>query len=106
MKWGRVGHRLGKGARMAESDSKATWPEWVSPISYGNMNRLGVGVDGYLYWDGKPLEIKRRLKLSNLQLIGALVVGLATFIGGAGTRLNEGFDFGCKVHWWTDGCKP
>ena len=81
-------------------------PAGVSPVSYANMARLGVGQDGRLYWDGKPVEVQRRLKFSRLQIAGAAIVGLATLVGGIGTGMNEGFNFGCKVHWWANGCKP
>jgi hypothetical protein len=64
----------------------------------------GVSRDNQLYWDGKPVEIRRRLKLSRLQIAGAFVVGLVAIIGGLGTGLNEGYDFGCKRVWWTQGC--
>jgi hypothetical protein len=80
------------------------WPEGVGPITWNNLGRPGVGRDNQLYWDGKPVEIRRRLKLSRIQIAGAFVVGLAAIVGGLGTGLNEGFDFGCKLHWWTEGC--
>lgn len=80
------------------------WPKDVAPISYGDMDRLGVGPDGRLYWDGKPVEVQRRLRFSRLQTVGALIVGLAAVVGGIGTGLNEGFDLGCKLHLWTQPC--
>ncbi len=80
------------------------WPNGVTGISYGDLGKLGVGPDRRLYWDGKPVEVQRRLKFSRLQTIGAVLVGLAAIVGGVGTGLNEGFDFGCKVHRWAQGC--
>ena len=81
-----------------------TWPKGVTGISFANIARLGVGEDDRLYWDGRPVLTERRFRLSLLQTIGAVLVGLATIIGGVGTGLDEGFDFGCKLHWWSSVC--
>ena len=80
------------------------WPTSVRAISMEGLALLGIDDENRLYWDGKPIEIQRRLKFSRMQIIGAVIVGLATLIGGVGTGINEGFDFGCKVHWWDAGC--
>jgi hypothetical protein len=80
------------------------WPENVRALGPNGTLFMGIDEKNQLYWDGKPIEIQRRLKFSRLQIVGALVVGIATLISGMGTGLNEGFDFGCKVHWWTQGC--
>jgi hypothetical protein len=80
------------------------WPKNVRSIAPNGVLFLGIDEKNQLYWDGKPIEIQRRLKFSRLQIIGAVLVGLATLIGGVGTGVNEGFDFGCKVHWWTQAC--
>ncbi len=80
------------------------WPKGVTPISYGGIGLLGVDQDQRLYWDGKPVQVQQRLRFSRAQTVGAIVVGLAAIIGGVGTGLNEGFDFGCKVHLWAKWC--
>lgn len=85
-------------------DAVPGWPPNVRSIAPNGILFLGIDEKNRLYWDGRPVEIQRRLKLSRLQIAGALIVGVATLIGGVGTGVNEGFDFGCKVRWWTQGC--
>jgi hypothetical protein len=89
-----------------DGDVMPGWPENVRSLGSGGVMFLGIDKQNRLYWDGKPIEIQRRLKFSRLQIAGAVIVGLATLIGGVGTGINEGFDFGCKVHWLTTVCKP
>jgi hypothetical protein len=84
--------------------AKGGWPENVRPIGPDGTLFLGIDENNRLYWDGKPIEIQRRLKFSRLQVAGALAVGIATLIGGLGAGLNEGLDFGCKLHWWVQWC--
>ena len=93
-----------RNARATAYDAPPEWPHNVKQISMGGISLLGIDDQNQLYWDGKPVEIKRRLKLSWLQFFAAAIVGLATVVGGIGTGLSEGFDFGCKMHWWTQGC--
>jgi hypothetical protein len=90
-----------------EPPAQKEWPPGVEPISYQNIARLGVGHDGKLYWDGRPVVTHSRLDLSCWQKVGAALAALAVFAGGLGSctsGLDAGFAFGCKVHWWTVGC--
>jgi len=73
------------------------WPENVRSIAPNGLLFLGIDERHQLYWDGKPIEILRPLKFSRLQLIAAIIVGTATIIGGIGTGIDEGYDFGCKT---------
>lgn len=88
----------------AQGDVVPGWPDNVRAIGPDGTLFLGIDEKHRLYWDGKPIEIERRLKFSRLQLVAAIVVGLATIVGGVGTGLDEGLDFGCKLHFWTQGC--
>ena len=90
----------------ADGDVMPGWPENVRSLGTGGVMFLGIDEKNRLYWDGQPLEIRQRLKFSRLQIAGAVIVGLATLIGGVGTGLNEGLDFACKLHWLGTGCKP
>ena len=61
------------------------WPEGVHPISVDGLAHIGVGDDGTLYWDGKPIQVARRFSLTWWQKIGAVLTVLAALAGGAGT---------------------
>src|SRR6185312_8079537 len=47
----------------------------VHPVDMTDLSRLAIDSDGRLYWDGKPVEVHRRLLMSREQIIGALVIG-------------------------------
>ncbi len=40
--------------------------------------------DGRLYWDGKPVEVRRRISMSRGQVIGAFIIGMFVVIGAGG----------------------
>jgi hypothetical protein len=44
------------------------------------------------------------LALSWVQLVFAFMISLAALVGGLGSGVNDGFDFGCKQGWWMKGC--
>jgi len=61
-----------------------SWPSSVRPISINEMNGLGVGKDGLIFWHGKPIQIRRVLELRKYELflatvatVGALLQGIA-----------------------------
>jgi len=39
-----------------------------------DLTRLSIDNDGRLYWDGKPVEVRRRLMMSRQQVIGASII--------------------------------
>jgi hypothetical protein len=53
------------------------WPEGVRPIAFEGLDHLGVGEDGALYWDGKPVEVRRVLHFNWWQRVGAVAVALS-----------------------------
>ena len=77
--------------QQANSPYKKGWPLGVSPITCADIESLGVGKDGRLYWDGKPIEIRKTPSLSWWQKMGAIAatvsavvvafVELLTFLG-------------------------
>lgn len=48
------------------------------------MAFMGVDEKGLLYWDGRPVEVRRRLDLSGWEKAFAIAVGFFTILGGAG----------------------
>jgi hypothetical protein len=90
-----------------EMPDQSTWPEGVTPITLDQLVRLGVGRDDQLHWDGRPVVTRRRLDLTLWQKIGAVLVTITVMAGGIGglvQGVDAGHNFGCKVHWWTEGC--
>jgi hypothetical protein len=67
----------------AQSASKPPehWPQDVYPIALEGLDFLGVDSQGRLFWDGKPIEIRKAIDLSRWQTIGAVVVALAAVVG-------------------------
>jgi hypothetical protein len=43
----------------------------VHAVNAMDLTRLSIDNDGRLYWDGKPVEVRRRLMMSQNQVIGA-----------------------------------
>jgi hypothetical protein len=97
------------GVTMAQDEElRKDWPPGVETIGWKNLNRLGVGQDGGLYWDGRPIVTRSRLDLTFRQRLAAWVTALAIIAGGLGSfaaGLDAGHSFGCKLHWWTRGCR-
>ena len=52
----------------------AHWPADIRPISTDGLDYLGVGNDGRLYWDGKPIEVSKSFALTWFQRAIAIVV--------------------------------
>ena len=72
------------------------WPKHVYPISLDGLSFLGVGDDGLIYWDGKPIEMKRAL--TYWQRVGALTVTLSAIVGAVAAALNAYADLVSITH--------
>lgn len=85
----------------------ASEPEGGAPSGLKDLSRLTVGSDGRLYWDDKPVLIKRRLVLSGWQTVGMWLVGLAAiviaFSGGIHAAITA-HDWMCGAKWVTNYC--
>ncbi|WP_156404724.1 hypothetical protein [Sphingomonas sp. Root241] len=64
------------------------WPRDVRPISIDGMDRLGVGDDGSIYWDGKAIEIRRSVTLTVAQKIGAALVTASAVVAAAAAAVS------------------
>ena len=84
-------------------------PYGLRSISRDEIELLQVDRSGRLFWDGKPLEVSRRLTF--WQTVGAFTVGTFIVIGGIGSFL-QGWasyqDRACRMSWYTFGvpCVP
>jgi hypothetical protein len=78
---------------------KSKWPRRVRPIAIPELDRFGIDDDGLLHWDGKPVEVGRRIDLSWWQNIIAWVVTISIAAGAIGA-LAQGWvayhDWACK----------
>lgn len=81
---------------------KSHWPKGVKTISIDRLDLLGFDDNNHLYWDGKKVEVARRLSLTKWQTVGAFVVGIFAVIGAIGS-LAQGWaaynDWACRVEW-------
>jgi hypothetical protein len=73
------------------------WPQGVHPISIEGMALMGLDEQGMLYWDGKPVEVRRRLDLSKWEKAFAVIVGFFTILGGVGA-VAQGW---AAAHQWS-----
>jgi hypothetical protein len=62
---------------MTDQRRNPDWPPDVHSISLGGLSRLGIDNKNTLYWDGKRVQIARRLELSRAQGIFAIIGVLA-----------------------------
>ncbi len=75
-----------------------TWPRGVEPIAVEDLGRLGIDAEGRLFWDGRPVEIRRRLVLSGAQKALAVLVSVVAVLSGFGSfasGLNQASIFLC-----------
>ena len=89
------------------------WPPEVRPITVEQMARLGIGDAPELFWDGRRVEVRRRLVRTGLQQTVARVVsaaavagaGVAGGVGAAASGTKDGAEFLCvrQFHW---ACPP
>ena len=74
------------------------WPIDIEPISVDDLDRLGINADNELFWDGRRIEVRRRLDLTRFQKTAAVLVAAAAILGGLGgfvTGFNNASVFLC-----------
>lgn len=79
----------------------------VRPLGIMDLSRLSIDNDGRLYWDGKPVEVRRRITMSRAQVIGASVIGAFIVIGAVGAAVHgvlAARDLACRFGWTTTYC--
>jgi hypothetical protein len=65
-------------------ENKPEWPEGVTNITWATFDRLGVGRDNHLYWDGHRVETRSRIRLNFWQALATAVIAIGTLLGGLG----------------------
>ena len=88
----------------------STMPETMNdparPMA-GDISRLSVGNDGRLYWDDKPVVIRRRLQLSFWQKLGTTLIGLAALMIALSAAVHAAItahDWMCSAKWVAGSC--
>ena len=89
---------------MNDAAASRRWPAGVEPIGVDDLRRLGIDAGNQLFWDGRRIEIRRRLVLTGFQKAIAAVVTVCAILGGLGgfvTGLNNASVFLCArgVQW-------
>ena len=79
----------------------------IQPLATADLSRLSIDNDGRLYWDGKPVEVRRRIQMSRAQVVGASVVAVGVVIGAIGAAIQGSLalrDWSCRLGWTTSHC--
>ena len=79
----------------------------ITPIEQADLSRLSIDSDGRLYWDGKPVEVRRRILMSRAQVIGASVIGAFMIVGAIGAAVQGSLaarDWACRLGWTANYC--
>ena len=79
----------------------------VHPVGMMDLSRLSIDNDGRLYWDGKPVEVRRRIMLSRAQAIGVGVIGAFVIVGALSAAIQAtaaARDWACRFGWSTTYC--
>ena len=83
------------------ADKPPRWPHGVEPISLEDLGRLGINAHQELFWDGRHVEIRRRLTFTGFQKFVAFVVTICAILGGVGgfvSGFNNASVFLCARH--------
>ena len=64
------------------NEDKAKWPSHVEEIGIGHIGYLGIDSKGNLYWDGKPIEVRKTFDLRWWQIALAVMTALGAFLSG------------------------
>ena len=69
-----------------------------------DLSRLSIDYDGRLYWDGKPVEVRRRISMSQAQVVGASIVAPFVVIGALASAVVAAREFACQFGWSASAC--
>lgn len=81
----------------------------VHPVDMTDLSRLSIDHDGRLYWDGKPVEVRRRISMSRAQVVGASIVAAFVVIGAVASAIQGAVaarELACRFGWSASACTP
>ena len=79
----------------------------VHPVDMTDLSRLSIDRDGRLYWDGKPVEVRRRISMSRAQIVGASIVAAFVVIGALASAIQGAVaarELACRFGWSASAC--
>jgi hypothetical protein len=79
----------------------------IHPVEMTDLSRLAIDRDGRLYWDGKPVEVRRRISMSRAQVIGASIVAAFVVIGAISSAIQGAVaarELACRLGWSASAC--
>ena len=76
----------------------------VHPVDMTDLSRLSIDRDGRLYWDGKPVEVRRRISMSRAQVVGASIVAAFVVIGALASAIVAARELACQFGWSASAC--
>jgi hypothetical protein len=94
-------------AAQSESETAGETTRNVRPVGAMDLTRLSIDNDGRLYWDGKPVEVRRRIMMSRAQIVGASIVAAFVVIGAVGAAIQGSAaarDWACRLGWTQSYC--
>jgi hypothetical protein len=77
----------------------------VRPVAAMDLARMSIDNDGRLYWDGKPVEVRRRIMMSRTQVIGAALLAFFIVAGAVSSAIQAAptvFAWACRSGWTAD----
>ena len=97
----------GAGASDLRADVRTIGAAARTVVGAAELHRLSVGNDGRLFWDDKPVLVRRRLVLTFWQKLGAIVIGLAALAIAVSILVRTGIvahDWMCTAKWVSGAC--
>jgi hypothetical protein len=79
----------------------------VHPVDMTDLSRLSIDHDGRLYWDGKPVEVRRRISMSRAQVVSASIVAAFVLIGAIASAIQGAVaarELACRLGWSASAC--
>jgi hypothetical protein len=70
------------------------WPDDVEPMAVEEFEKLGINAKNELFWDGRPIELRRSIVLTTPQRFIAFLAILAT-LATIATGFNNATVFLC-----------
>jgi hypothetical protein len=74
------------------------------PAGMADPSRLSIDGGNRLCWDGKPVEVRRRVVMTRAQIAGVSIVAAVVVIGALLQGAIAARDWACRFGWSADTC--